>query len=439
MKKILYFTLVLAAFSACDVLDIEPTNDIPAEGAFKDKAGIERGVLGAYVPFQNLGYYGRTYLLFADLASDNMIHPSEATSSEYLEVDNNDILPENESIDGIWRSAYEGINLANNVITKVPTIAGMSDAEKAQALGELHFIRALNLFNLLNFFGPLPLKLTPTVGTGNVDVPRSSVDAVYDQIISDLTFAEGNLAKSSVKVRASKLAATALLARVYLYQRDYARAANKAQSVIDSLDYTLLPYHEIFMDRSAESIFEIDFTATSRQRIAEYTLPTSMAGRREAAPSADMINAYEPGDERKDVSIHSAGGAAYAAKYEDLVTGEENVIVLRLAEMYLIRAEALARTEGDIATIQEDINAVRNRAGLDDTDADTYPALLTAIEQERRVEFAFEGHRWFDLVRTGRALDVVPTVTHIDQMLFPIPAEEILNNLHPDMKQNHGY
>ncbi|MBT1688986.1 RagB/SusD family nutrient uptake outer membrane protein [Dawidia soli] len=441
MKKILYFALLLVVATACDVLDVKPTDSISADDAFQDKNGIEKGVQGAYTAFQNLGYYGRTYLLFSDLASDNMFHPAEATASEYAQVDNNNILPENGSIDGIWTSAYQGINYANNVILKVPAIADMSDEEKAQALGELRFVRALNHFNLLNFFGPIPIKLTPTVGSAGVDAPRSGADAVYEQIIADLIYAEENLAVSSQKARASRHAATALLARVYLYKGDYALASTKALEVINSKAYTLVKdYDKVFVDQSSESIFEIDFTVTNRNRMAEYTFPTLLKGRREAAPPAEMLAAYEEADTlRKKASIRDTLNISYAAKYKDLATGADNIIVLRLAEMFLIRAEAEARSEGIIDTVKLNLNKVRHRAKLEDTEAETYTALLRAIEHERRIELAFEGHRWFDLVRTNRALEVLPLVKDVDQTLFPIPLEEILTNRHPDMEQNHGY
>jgi len=157
-------------------------------------------------------------------------------------------------------------------------------------------------------------------------------------------------------------------------------------------------------------------------------------------PDASLITAYEAGDERKAVSIAYDGALAYANKYNDLSKGADNLIVLRLAEMYLIRAEAEARLAGgNITAVRSDINAIRSRADLGPTGAVTADEMLLAIEQERRVEFAFEGHRWFDLVRTGRALEVLPNVTRANQTLFPIPADEILTNNSPEMIQNPGY
>ena len=127
------------------------------------------------------------------------------------------------------------------------------------------------------------------------------------------------------------------------------------------------------------------------------------------APDPSLLGAYEAGDERKTYSIAYDGSNAYANKYNDLSKGADNVIILRLAEMYMIRAEAEARKSGgNLTSVKSDLNLIRSRAGLQPTSAGTAADLLTAIEAERRVEFAFEGHRWFDLVRTGRAMDLIP-------------------------------
>jgi tetratricopeptide (TPR) repeat protein len=317
----------------------------------------------------------------------------------------------------------------------------MTAAEKNAALGELYFLRALNHFNLLNYFGAIPVKITPTVGVSGINVPRNEVDAVYAQIIQDLAFAAENLPSGSSKIKASANAAKALLARVYLYKKDYSNAARYANEVINSGKYELLAdYAAIFAsEETAESIFEVDFTPLDKNRIAEYNFPLTLNGRREVAPSDDLIASYGAGDTRLAASIATAGGLQYAIKYNDLSTGSDNVIVLRLSDMYLIRAEANAQLAGDVDAIKSDLNTVRSRAGLAATTAATYADLLTAIEAERRVEFAFEGQRWFDLVRTGRAIDVLPTVTSINQTLFPIPLSEMLTNTNTGMYQNPGY
>ncbi|MBL0745276.1 RagB/SusD family nutrient uptake outer membrane protein [Chryseolinea lacunae] len=439
MKKLSILLLALLPLASCDVLNVESQSAVEEEQAIKDKTGIEKGILGAYTSFQALSYYGRSYLIFSDLAADNLDHPADATALEYAQIDNDVILPENGSVDGMWSSAYEGINIANNIIAKVPDMADMTPAEKNAALGELYFIRALNHFNLLNYWGSVPVKTSPTIGTSGLDVPRDPVAKVYEQIIADLTFAEANLGAGSTKVRASKDAATALLARVNLYKGDYAQAKAKATAVIESENYDLIAYADVFADGSDESIFEIDFTDLNRNRIAEYNFPKTLNGRREVAPSPTLLTAYEVGDARYPVSVAFAGALPYANKYNDLSVGADNVIVLRLAEMYLIRAEAEAKLQGDVDAIRQDINAVRTRAKLPDTNLSSYDGLLNFIEKERRVEFAFEGHRWFDLVRTNRAVDVLPNVNNVNQTLFPIPLTEIVTNQNPGMKQNPGY
>ena len=442
MKKILFILSIFSLVApACNVLDVEPQSSIPASEAFKDKQGIERGILGAYSSLQSLSYYGRTYAIFSDLAGDNLTHPANATSVSYAEVDNNAILSENVTVDGMWGAIYDGINVANNVIVQVPKMSDMTDAEKNKALGELYFLRALHHFNLLNYFGAIPLKTTPTVGVENVNVARDPVDAVYAQIIQDLRFAGENLPAGGPKIRAGKHAANALLARVYLYKKDYENAIAYATQVIDNGGYELLEnYGDIFASEgTSESIFEVDFTALDRNRIAEYNFPLTLNGRREVEPSTDLIAAYTASDKRKAASIAFAGTLPYAIKYDDLSTGADNFIVLRLAEMYLIRAEARAALNGPADLIREDLNTIRNRAGLGNVTTSSYPELLAAIETERRLELAFEGHRWFDLVRTGRAVDVLPTVTSINQTLFPIPLSELLSNTNPGMTQNPGY
>ena len=441
MKKLLYISIIVFAVLSCDVVDVEPYDSISASEAFKTKEDIDKGILGAYSSFQSLSYYGRTYGIFADLAADNLSHPVDATATEYAEVDNNNILPENGSNSNMWAKMYDGINVANNVISKVPTIENMTAQEKDIALAELYFIRALNHFNLTRYYGAIPLKLEPTSGVNNLDAPRDPVDNVYAQIITDLTFAAENLPNSRSKIRGSKFAAKALLARVYLYQGNFQQAEAMASDVINNGGYTLLSdYADVFEDETAESIFEIYFSQLERNRIAEYNFPKSLNGRREVEPSENLLAAYEENDERFEGSIAFAENLAYAIKYDDLNLGAENFIVIRLADMYLIRAEAMAKgSTPDLNQIKTDINAVRTRAGLSGNTSNSLDELINTIEKERRVEFAFEGHRWFDLVRTGRAIDVLDNVTNSNQTLFPIPFDELQTNNDPGMVQNPGY
>ena len=439
--KQLIFISLLGILPACDVLDVNPYDKITDEQAYKNKAGIEKGILGSYSELQSLSYYGRAYLISSDLAADNLTHPTDATQADYAEIDNNTLLAENGVADGIWSAVYSAINVANVVIDKVPAMTDMTDTEKNTALGELYFLRALNHFNLMNYFGAIPVKTKPTVGTSGLDVAKNTTEEVYAQIIADLTFAESHLdPATSTKTRATKYAATALLARVYLYQKNYALAYAKADDVILHGGYTLLPdYASVFSsDGSAETIFEVEFNQLDRTRIAEFNFPKTLNGRAEVKVDPALLSAYLPDDERKAVSTAASGTYVYAKKQNDLSLGDQNVIVLRLAEMYLIKAEAEANMPtAVISGIQSNLNTVRHRAGLGDTDAATISELKLAIEKERRLEFAFEGHRWFDLVRTNRAVDVLPGVSNANQMLFPIPLSEL--NTNSLMIQNTGY
>ncbi|MBK5213454.1 MAG: RagB/SusD family nutrient uptake outer membrane protein [Flavobacteriaceae bacterium] len=442
MKKLLYISIICLAAFSCNIVDVEPQNSISAENAFKTKEDIDKGILGAYASLQSLSYYGRTYSIFADLAADNLSHPVDATASDYAEVDNNNMLPENGSNSNMWAIMYDGINVANNVISKVPIIPDMTEEERNAALAELYFIRALNHFNLTRYYGAIPIKLEPTVGVNGLDAPRVPVNEVYAQIITDLNFAAENLPNSRIKIRGSKFAAKALLARVYLYQGNYQQAATMASDVLNNGGYTLLSnYADVFADEeNAESIFEISFSQLERNRIAEYNFPKSLNGRREVEPTQDLLDAYEAGDTRFAASVAFADNLAYAIKYDDLNLGADNFIVIRLADMYLIRAEALAKGSApDANQIKADLNTVRTRAGLSGITSNSIDQLISAIEKERRVEFAFEGHRWFDLVRTGRAIDVLVNVTSINQTLFPIPFDELQTNKDPGMFQNPGY
>ncbi len=436
--------LTLIAFlSACNILNIEPADQISSEEAFKNKSDIEKGIIGSYSELQSLSYYGRSYLIVSDLAADNLEHPLDGTSADYNEIDNNAMLPENGVADGLWASMYSGINVSNSIIAKVPKMEDMTEGEKSAALGELYFLRALNHFNLMNYFGAIPVKTEPTVGTENLDAGRDATDKVFEQIIADLIYAESHLdPSSSLKIRATRYGATALLARVYLYQKNYAAAYKSANEVISNGGYTLLNnFADIFAaDGSAETIFEVEFNELDRNRIAEQNFPKSLNGRREVAPTKNLIDAFNPADKRFTTTIAFDGSLAYANKYNDLSLGADNVIVLRLADMYLIRAEAEAnKANGNLAAVQDDINMIRKRAGLENTNAGTKNELLLAIENERRLEFAFEGQRWFDLVRTNRATAVLPKVTNKDKTLFPIPLSELNTNNSPEMTQNPGY
>lgn len=444
MKRTLYLLILLPLLmiSCAKVLDVEPTASVSVAEAIKDKAGVERAIIGSYTALQYAGLYGRNRVIVGDLAADNLTWTG--TTFEYLQIENNLINADNAILEGAWSSAYDGLNRVNNMLNAMQGIDELTSADRNKFEGEALFLRAFFHYNLLTYYGAIPLKTTPTLDITNIDQARNPLDQVYDQIITDLISAETKLPAVMPSGRANASAASALLARVYLTRfhatgnaSDATLAVEKATQLIGQTSYALSSdYVNLYTGTTSEVIFEIVFDAQNKNRLAEYFFTRKLAGRYEIAPSANLIQSYEPGDQRLAASIDTdSEGKVYCIKYEQLSAGSDAVIVLRLAEQYLIKAEALAYTNGDIQTIQDNIDAIRTRAGLGQTNASTYDALKLAIENERRLEFAFEGHRWFDLVRTKRAAGLLG----IDEKytLFPIPLSEMQTN--KLMIQNDGY
>jgi hypothetical protein len=424
------------------MLDVQPTDAISADVAFKDKTGVDKAITGAYYSLHDAGNYGRNQVIVEDLAADNLVWTG--TTREYQQIAENNIAADNAIIDGIWASNYDCINRVNNVLDRIAGI-DMTGTERNTYTGDALFLRALSHYNLLCYFGGIPIKTKPTLDLSTINQARNSVVEVYVQIMNDLLVAEQILPRTRSIGRASAYSAKALLARVYLsafqYSNDPAMADSaifKAGDVINNGGYTLAPaYSDLYNGNTTESIFEVIFDAQNYNRLAQYFFPVSLTGRYEVSPPADFVQSFQPTDTtRFDASItFDEKNLPYGIKYKDYTSGTDRVYVLRLAEMYMIRAEAQAYSNGNIEEIRNDINTLRLRAGLVTTTATTYDALKLAIETERRHEFAFESQRWSDLVRTKRATIVLG----IDEKftLFPIPLSELqTNNL---MTQNPGY
>lgn len=446
MKKIIFFlfALTFTIMSCNKVLDVKPTDSVAAEDAIKNKAGVEHALIGSYNALQATGLYYLNAIIVGDIAADNLTHTG--TMMEYGQIERKPIPAENSIVEGMWSGAYNGINCVNNILVKLPGISDITQAESDQYEGEALFIRALLHYYLVTYFGGVPIQTQPTLDLSKIDIARNTAEEVYTQVITDLTTAKAKLSTSKVRGRADSYAASALLAKVYLSkfhllgdQPSAGLAITEATRVIDDGGYLLATdYGSIFNPEtnSPESIFEVVFDAQNFTRLAQYFYSRDLSGRYEFAPEAELIQSYEAADTiRLKESVAYNGSQPFGYKYKDVSGGTDHVYVFRLAEMYLIRAEALAYSNGDIASIQADINTIRNRAGLANTTAATIPELKQAIDYECRHEFAFEGHRWPDLVRTKRA----SAVLGIDEKytLFPIPLSEMqTNNL---MEQNDGY
>lgn len=450
MKKIIYIPIVLIwILGACDVLDVQPYHSMPADEAITDSAQVQSAIIGCYDALQSGGYYGLDYLIWGDLPADNLKHVGITVT--WSDIDNNNILADNGLVESTWVAIYRVLSRVNNTIGQIPNIddTRLSQTGKNIALAELRFLRALAHYDLMRLFGPIPIRdRAVTNDEESLNPARNSISEVLQIVNDDLEFAMQYLPANPIRGRAARPAATALKARVALHQyfiTENTNFLNLAKALAtEVINHPALEletnYASLFtQEPTSESIFEVSFNEQDRNLIARYFAHTSLAGRYEFAPTDFYLNSFDPDDLRKDISIDMAGTAPYVVKFNDVASGTDPVYVLRLAEMYLIRAEAATILQDDTEEILNDINQIRVRAGLTPATMTSYTALAIEIESQRQKEFAFEGHRWFDLVRTGRAIDRLENVTSINQTLFPIPQAEIIANDNPGMYQNDGY
>lgn len=377
--------------------------------------------------------------------------------------------------DDFWTAAYKEIFYVNTAISKLSGSAALTPAVKQQLLGEALFLRAYMHFYLVNLFGDVPYITSTDYKVTSVAV-RMPVDDVYKQIIVDLKQAKtlltnnfpdaSNNMNPSIKerIRANKGAAGALLARVYLYHQEWHNAELEADTIINNTtNYGLVAVNAVFLKNSIETILSIPSTDPSHPNTLDATnfilagAPSPFYGQSISLTSNFYNTAFQAGDKRKTSWIGSYTNISnttwyYAYKYHDNSTttaASEYWIVLRLAEQYLIRAEARAQlnnVEGAVA----DINILRARARVTPTDLPDYratisqPDCLAAIMQERRVElFAEGGHRWMDLKRTGQADVVLGPLKgsnwQTTDQLFPIPDAQFTFDPAMTGHQNPGY
>jgi hypothetical protein len=439
MRRAFAWIALAGAMAACDSpLDTQPTDAIDAGIALTSKRGIELALNGAYRQLQSGALYGRQEQAYNDMYADNLNFTG--TFGTDREVSLRAISPSNGGTGDIWEAAYIGVNRTNYILDALPNVSSLNDAERGQYRGEALFLRGLYYSLLVKYFGGVPLVDRPAKGIDDSSYPtRNTQQETFDFIIKDLEEAATLLSATRAHGRATRGAANALLARVYLENGKNAQARDKATAVIGNATYGLTTtFREMFTNKNtSESIFELQFTVLNANSLAFWFFPTALSGRLGFAPSTELYNAFESGDTRRDGSIAVHGTQRYGYKYFRIAQGDDNVHVLRLAEQYLIRAEANARLNASPATVQADINAIRKRAGLADLDVTviSQAALLEAILQERRVELAFEGHRFADLRRHGKAESVLALAQH--RLLWPIPQYE--TDVNERLDQNPGY
>lgn len=422
-----------------DKLDIEPRQSISTNVALSNGENIKNILIGVYEESSQSESYGGYLQMMADLYGFEDQATWGGTFQQPRQIFNKEIFVDNSFVRDLWLNAYEAINQANLVIDYADLIE--DEGERNTAIGEAYFLRALNYFDINRFFaspdGSLGVPLTLTGITDysqNLEIPRASADQVYAQVISDLEDAYALLPESN-SFFADKYAAQALLARVYLYTGNYAAARDAANDVIENSGHSLTASFEDAFNNdvdSSEDLFAFQVTSQGgdNELVVHYA-DQSFGGRGgDITVNQEYISLFDDSDVRGDFFYISAqNGGTLTGKYTNQFA---NVSILRLAEMYLIRAEANLREGTTVgATPLEDVNMLRARSGAELlTDVSVDDVLL-----ERELELLFEGHLIFDYKRTGRAVDGIPADS--PKLSFPIPQREMDAN--SQLVQNPGY
>lgn len=455
-RSILKYAFVLlgtAAVVSCNKrLDVLPTQSIDQSQALSTSKDVEVTLIGAYDGMQSTSVYGGAIQYTADLLGSDGDIRFGGTFQNLLEIANRQMTTVNATAADIWVQSYVAINRANNVLSALDKVEA---AKKGRVEGEARFIRGSLYFELARLYGKawgdgdnnanpaVPLVLEPTQFISDKDFrARNSVAEVYAQAIADLTKAE-ELLPAANTIYATKGAAAGQLSRIYLMQGNYAGARDAANRVINLNRYTLVPnFANLFFTyltnggaNPSEYIFSMVVTTQDGGNGMNTYYGTTVSaipgtsGRGDFRILNSHVNLYEPNDVRGQYFFTSAQGLRFTRKHLDRFG---NVPVIRLAEMYLTRAEANFRLGTSLgAAPLADVNAIRTRAGLAGLTALT----LDAILKERRLELAFEGHSLHDYKRTRR--NVGAEAWNSSKLVFPVPQRE--RDVNSKLVQNEGY
>lgn len=490
LPRIIGALFCLMLISCEDFLEREPLDQLTADTFYNTVAEADKAVLAAYTPMQDVEWNGKGWMI-TEIPSDNS-QPG-GTDPDFTPIDNFTVNADNVPVGNYWAFHYRQVTLANSVIANVELME-VDEAAKWPLIAEARFLRALAYFDLVRVFGEVPLITEQPIFGDDLLYPRSRVNEVYALIYEDFEYAAEHLPldRSGANVgRATQGAALGFLAKAYLTQREYVKARDAAKAVMDLGIYQLMEdYADNFElatgDNNQESIFQIQFAGcgpfgTGNALQAFFApwgegitkdrdgwgsqIPTSPSVNN---PNTTIVDAFEDGDLRKQPTIMtsnayypsinpedggytypSGGASASAANIKKYVVGSgpnicfmstpQNSHLIRYSDILLTYAESVMEIEGGISSNPEALDAfnqVRARAGLEGMGQLDRDVIL----QERRVEFAFEGHRWFDLIRSGKAIEILTLHgknPNIHNLLFPIPSGEI--EINPNLEQNPGY
>ncbi|SDT57653.1 Starch-binding associating with outer membrane [Mucilaginibacter mallensis] len=478
MKKIFLILIAAGSLSACNKLDENPTSYITASRFYKTQSDAAAGVTGIYSELTSDGseqpLYGREINFLADMTTDDLSAGPSAINPNVRALSSITYTATDDRLQVIWRQLYTGISRANAAIDAIPTIQ-FDTTLRSRYVREAKFLRGLFYFNLVRFYGDVPLVLHNPADASNLNslkVDRSPAATVYAQIIADLTDAQNlpSTYSGSDIGRATGGAAKSLLVKIFLTQKDWTDAISKAKEVINgNYGYALFPnYADVFnpsTKNGVEHIFSAQISSNGGLGNSSSLMGANFAGFVGNVPAdipadSSVYKQFSSTDTRKAVTFYTSlvnpttglvynFPTFYFGKYVDrselLTPGQSNINfpVLRYADVLLMYAEALNEVNGPVADAYTAINQVRVRANTGTlTTGLSQTAFRDSLYAERRREFVQEAQRWFDLVRTGQLVQAVSKVSSKTNVatrnyLYPIPQSEI--SLNPGLTQNPGY
>lgn len=468
LKKNIYILIFSVLFLSCseDFTDLAPTSQRNVENFYQTATDLEVAVNGIYNALQLNGTYNQSYWIMQEMRSDNTDQGPGATglARERAIIEDFDEISTSEIVEDAWNDSYLGISRANVVLNRIDGVE-MDQDLKDRLTGEALFLRSLFYYHLAMSFGNIPLVLTETQSVDEgATLVQVSASAVYGQLVTDLTSAESLLNLPSETIgndlgRVTKGAAAMLLAKVHLVLGNSGDAETVLRRIISDYGYDLVgDYNDLWgaeNEHNSESIFEVQFQGGGFGGGNSFTndfsplpsLPTSVGAYRNR-PTREMMNVYETGDERFFASMDTSfvdnegmlqtnvnNDIRFIVKYGTENAFNEgdapnNFVVFRYADVLLMLAEAIGESTEAYALINE----VRNRAGLNDIDGTTAGSFEEKLLQERRVELAFENHRWADLLRFGQVEATLGAIGKTPRLLYLIPQREL--DINSNFNQN---
>ncbi|GAB3651202.1 RagB/SusD family nutrient uptake outer membrane protein [Echinicola sediminis] len=456
LNKILSFTSAMWLCTACaGELDQFPETGILADNYYTTQENVESTITAAYSELQAL--YDYYLILWGEIPSDNAYVQAPNSNSGVSSLEDFTWTSTTGFVNGIWENAYEAILYANTVLNVIDGVPYDSESLKNIRIGEMKFIRAFLYDNLTSIYGAVPLVTVIDDPSYAFNDTRTPVEAVYSQIESDLLEAIELLPVNNSAGRVDEHAARVILAKHYMKRGDFQSAQEQLEIVTGSGKYSLVPMNQLFgveNEGNSEDVFSIHYTSglnggsEGSRFYYFFTQPDDQGGRGAMALEASLYRQYEAGDLRKEL-INESNNIYYINKWtpspsSNVNDGGDNHYVIRYADVLLLYAECL-NENNNTALARTYLDLVRERAGLEKTAETEQTGLRNAIASERRLELVGEGHRWFDLLRTGTAIETMNGFFQQEErnitvesyrLLSPLPQAEVDIT---EMDQNPGY